>query len=189
MTAKWPHSVDNAQACSGSVRQREGWIEKIRKPYLECISGSCSGDTVKLKKGGEGVGERSTSLGPSRPKREDFCRPRAGATPKSNAISNRRLEPDGLKATLKKSDHTLNVGHPSIRSKTLAGQAAAEYPAAGQFSLLGSFDLFGWDSQCKQNALGHQPIACSIHVDTVAGEAIALEFGWLFGDCLKKSSV
>ena len=38
------------------------------------------------------VGERSTSLGPPRPKREDFCRPRAGATPKSNAISNRRRE-------------------------------------------------------------------------------------------------
>ena len=52
--------------------KRAGWIEKIRKPYLECISGSCSGDTGKLKKGGEGVGERSTSLGPSRPKREDF---------------------------------------------------------------------------------------------------------------------
>ena len=126
---------------------------------------------------------------PSRPKRGDFCRPRAGATPKLNAISNRGLEPDGLKAAFKQSDHTLNVGHPSIRSKTLAGQAVAEYPAAGQFSLLGSFDLFGWDSQCKQNALGHQPIACSIHVDTVASEAIALEFGWLFGDCLKKSSV
>ncbi|RLS69123.1 MAG: hypothetical protein DWH98_00005, partial [Planctomycetota bacterium] len=42
--------------------------------------------TGKLKKGGEGVGERSTSLGPPRPKREDFCRPRAGATPKSNAL-------------------------------------------------------------------------------------------------------
>ncbi len=28
---------------------------------------SCSGDTDKRKKGGEGVGERSTSLGPSRP--------------------------------------------------------------------------------------------------------------------------
>ena len=111
---------------------------------------------------------------PPRPTREDFCRPRAGATPKSNAISNRQLEPNGLKAALKQSDRTLNVWHPSIRSKTLAGQAATEYPAAGQLSLLGSFDLFGWDSQCKQNALGHQPIACSIHVDTVAGEAIAL---------------
>jgi phosphoenolpyruvate carboxylase len=32
-----------------------------------------------LEKGGEGVGERSTSMGPPRPPRGDFCRPRAGA--------------------------------------------------------------------------------------------------------------
>ena len=39
-----------------------------------------------LEKGGEGVGERSTSVWPLRPQRGDFCRRRAGATPKSDAL-------------------------------------------------------------------------------------------------------
>ena len=48
-------------------------------------------------------------------------------------------------------------------------------------SLLASFDLVCWDSQRKQNTLGHQPIASSNHVNTIAREAIALKVGWLLG--------
>ncbi len=55
--------------------KRAGWIEKIRKPYLECISDSCSGDTGKLKKGARGSANARRALGRRGPSEETFAAP------------------------------------------------------------------------------------------------------------------
>jgi hypothetical protein len=50
------------------------------KGFLKRIQLTCSGVLAEQSGQAKGVGERSRSIGPPRPTRRDFCRPRAGAT-------------------------------------------------------------------------------------------------------------